>query len=232
MLKRGDHAAFTNLYLARKQWVVRIARCYLGHDHPDVEDACQEIWLRAYRKILSLQGCSWGEAYSWLNQVARTTAENYRQRMLTPADLRLVYLDANGCEKGLSSDEVQRLGKRPSDPVERENARDAARRLPMPYRATVELILHDWCNYEDVAARLSITAAAARQHVLRALPLLRGMLGIRNHSRDKTQRMQRRTSAVRLLEAARRTSMWTSIPSGRPAGADIRSCATFGSFGT
>ena len=59
---------------------------------------------------------------------------------------------------------------------QRERVRQAVRRLPLKYREVIVLRYLEGLAYDEVAASLNITSAAARRRALRAREMLRGRL--------------------------------------------------------
>jgi len=153
----GDLAAFERFHRATVARVHSLARRLLGAGSAD--DACQEVYLRAWRGLSSWRGEA--GAGTWLHSLARNT---------------LLNLAARG---GARFDEVVPA----HEPVAR--VRDTGQRLDLeaaierlPRGARTVFVLHDVEGLEhgEIAARLSISVGTSKSQLSRARLLLRSAL--------------------------------------------------------
>ena len=70
----GDQSAF-NLLVLRYQHRVAALISRFVHDSHEVEDVCQEAFIKAYRALHSFRGDS--AFYTWLYRIAVNTAKNH-----------------------------------------------------------------------------------------------------------------------------------------------------------
>jgi RNA polymerase sigma-70 factor, ECF subfamily len=172
-----DEAAFRVLMKRHNQTLFRTARSIL-RDDAEAEDAVQEAYLQAYRKIASFRGDA--KLSTWLVRIVvnesvgrlrklRRTAEVIPMSTDTDADLPIV-------EAGIED-------AAPDQP-EREAMRAEMRRiletriddLPDAFRTVFMLRAIEEMSAEDAAACLGIPEATIRTRFFRARGLLRESL--------------------------------------------------------
>src|SRR5262245_101464 len=76
--------AFAQVFAEHVQYVARGLRNF-GVAPPDVEDACQEVFVVALRKLGEFEGRA--SVRTWLYRIAWKTAANYRRRARPPESL-------------------------------------------------------------------------------------------------------------------------------------------------
>jgi RNA polymerase sigma factor (sigma-70 family) len=155
-LRSGDETAFRILFRRHTPALLQLAGRFLGRSDAGVEDAIQEVWLRA---ASALPGFAWHSTLrTWLSGIAvRCCYERIRARggrFIVPA-----------------GDELT-AGRSPA-PVEIIDLERALRGLPDGYRAV--LLLHDlegW-THRDIAAQLEIQIGTSKSQLTRARRALR-----------------------------------------------------------
>jgi RNA polymerase sigma-70 factor (ECF subfamily) len=131
----------------------------LGVPVPDAEDAAQTSLLRAWRSIAHLETPEPGRVCSWLDTIARNVAIDLaRQRARRPQ----AALDDDTAGEQPSVDASVEIR------VFLDGALGALHALPETIREPLLLTVVDGLSTEEVAARLGIEPAAARQRISRA----------------------------------------------------------------
>jgi RNA polymerase sigma-70 factor (ECF subfamily) len=171
--RQGDPAAFGELVDRHRSAVYRAARAALG-THADAEDAAQEAFLLAFRRLDSFRGDA--SFKTWLLTIAWRQALNRRRglvrmwrRMTEPADI--------GADAPL---EVASAAATPeqaaADAQLRRAIRVAIRRLSPALRDALLLAQSGEYSYEEIAAMLGAPVGTikwrvseARRRVRRAL---------------------------------------------------------------
>ncbi|MFK3676751.1 RNA polymerase sigma factor [Microbacterium sp. NPDC090218] len=131
----------------------------LGVPVHDAEDAAQTSLLRAWRSIAHLETPEPGRVCSWLDAIARNVAIDLaRQRARRPQTA----LDDDSAGEQPSVDAAVEIR------VFLDGALGALHALPETLREPLLLAVVDGLSTEEVAARLGIEPAAARQRISRA----------------------------------------------------------------
>lgn len=157
----GETAAFERLYRAEVARVASLARWLLGGD--DVEDAVQEIFLRAWRKLGTFDGrSSFG---TWLHRVAvnhllRARQDRGRRR-------------ERETESELAIETASTRRERPELRIAIQRAVEQ-----LPPRARDVFVLHDMEGYrhDEIADLLGVDAGTSRSQLHRARLTLRRIL--------------------------------------------------------
>lgn len=135
----------------------------LGVPPADADDAAQNAALRAWRSLSALRSADAGPMCAWLDTIVRTTA----------IDMNRARKDDLGevlCERLASPQDVE------AEAELRERLEAAFRAidaLPDDLRQPLLMSVVDGLTAQEIAQRLSITSAAARQRVSRARRALR-----------------------------------------------------------
>ena len=156
----GDMRALETLIRLNNRTLFRTARAIL-HDDAEAEDAVQDAYLHAYRKLGSFRGES--KLSTWLVRIAANEALMRRRRNPRPAELpeAEAVSDAPGPQDDAERAEMRRL---------LEAGIDA---LPDGYRAVFVLRGLEELSVEETAAALGIPPATVRSRYFRARGLLR-----------------------------------------------------------
>ncbi|MEU4017028.1 RNA polymerase sigma factor [Microbacterium sp. NPDC028030] len=130
----------------------------LGVPVDDAEDAAQTSLLRAWRSIAHLETPGPGRVCSWLDAIARNVAIDLaRQRARRPQTV--LEEDTAGEQPGVDAAVEIR--------VFLDGALGALHALPETIREPLLLSVVDGLSAEQIAARLGIEPAAARQRISR-----------------------------------------------------------------
>ena len=157
----GDMRAMETLMRVHNRMLFRTARAILGDD-AEAEDALQEAYIQAYRKLGTFRGES--KLSTWLVRIAANEALMRRRRNPRPAECveqPEPASDAPGPDEDAERAEMRRV---------LESGIDA---LPDGYRAVFVLRGVEELSVEETAAALGIPDATVRSRYFRARSLLR-----------------------------------------------------------
>ena len=159
----GDMRALETLMRLHNRTLYRTARAIL-RDDAEAEDAVQEGYLRAYRKLGTFRGES--KLSTWLVRIVANEALMRRRRNPRPAE---------AVEHEAASDTPG-----PQEDAERSEARRLLEThilaLPDGYRAVFMLRAVEEFSVEETAAALAIPQATVRSRYFRARGLLRSWM--------------------------------------------------------
>lgn len=160
----GDMRAMETMMRLHNRTLYRTARAIL-RDDAEAEDAVQEAYLHAYRKLRTFRGDS--KLSTWLVRIAANEALMRRRRNPRPAE-------------AAEQPEAISEAPGPQDDAERAQMRrllethiDA---LPNGYRAVFVLRAVEEFSVEETAAALAIPPATVRSRYFRARGLLRSWM--------------------------------------------------------
>jgi RNA polymerase sigma factor (sigma-70 family) len=176
--RRGDLEAFNRLVLAHQTKVFNLAYRITG-DRQAAEDATQEAFLSAFRKLGGYRG---GSFRAWLLRiVANASYDALRRRKRRPADSLEAIEEESGREDGLIG--AAPLSTSQADPeasLEREEVRRAIERclaaLPRDFREAVVLSDVLALDYREVAEAMGTPIGTVRSRIARARARLRDCL--------------------------------------------------------
>jgi RNA polymerase sigma-70 factor (ECF subfamily) len=173
----GDEAAFEALMRRFNQKLFRVARSILKND-ADAEDALQEAYLQAYRKMGDFRGDS--QLSTWLtriviNQALMRLRAGKRDRIVLP------FTRDDGSE---TPDPVEELPDDKTESPTDSTLRGEIRRLlehhidtlPQPMRTVLVMRDVEDMSVQETADSLGIPAATVRTRLFRARAMLREML--------------------------------------------------------
>jgi RNA polymerase sigma-70 factor (ECF subfamily) len=168
-------AAFEQLMRRYNQRLFRVARSILK-DEADAEDALQEAYLQAYRKMGEFRGEA--ELSTWLtriviNQALMRVRKRQRDRVVVPFQNR-----ADGTAQELEV--ADRLAESPTDAALRGEVRKVLERridaLPEAFRTVFVMREVEEMTARETAEALGIPEATVRTRLFRARALLREAL--------------------------------------------------------
>jgi RNA polymerase sigma-70 factor (ECF subfamily) len=175
-IRRHESSAFEALMRRHNGKLFRIARAILKDD-ADAEDALQDGYLQAYRRIDEFRGDA--QLSTWLvriviNQALMRLRRQKRDRVVVP------FGGDQGADGGPSADVADDRGESPSDAALRGEVRRLLERrideLPVAFRTVFVMREVEDMTVEETAAGLSIPAATVRTRLFRARALLREAL--------------------------------------------------------
>ena len=175
---RRDQAAFETLMRRHNARLFRVARAILKDD-AEAEDALQDAYLDAYRRIGDFRGES--QLATWLtriviNQALMRLRRQKRDRVVVPVRRPARRRNANLPEADMADDKTES----PTDATMRAEVRRMLERrideLPVAFRTVFVMREVEDMTVEETAACLSIPAATVRTRLFRARALLREAL--------------------------------------------------------
>jgi RNA polymerase sigma-70 factor, ECF subfamily len=179
--RRGDTAAFGELVDRHRAAVYRAARAALA-SHADAEDAAQEAFIVAYRRLSSFRGDA--SFKTWLLTIAWHQAIN-RRRHVSRWWRRLA--DANDSE---SMEHIMSSAPSPSSSPEQQAADDELRRhvaaeirsLTPKLRDALLLAQAGDYSYEEIGRMLGVPLGTIKWRVSEARRILKDRLKARGYA--------------------------------------------------
>lgn len=175
----GDHAAFESLMRANNSRLFRVARAILKDD-AEAEDALQDAYLDAYRRIADFRGDA--HLTTWLTRIVINHAlmRIRRQRR----DRSVVPFEAPGRVDGEQTMDVADVADNEAESQTETVMRSEVRRmlerrideLPVAFRTVFVMREVEDMTVDETAACLGIPAATVRSRLFRARALLRASL--------------------------------------------------------
>jgi RNA polymerase sigma-70 factor, ECF subfamily len=175
---RGDHGAFEMLMRRYNSKLFRIARAILKDD-AEAEDALQEAYLQAYRRIGEFRGDA--QLGTWLtrivvNQALMQLRKQKRDRVVVPFASR----SGSPAVDQEIADVADKQTESPSNAVLRAEVRSMLERrideLPVAFRTVFVMREVEDMSLQDIAACLTIPETTVRTRLFRARALLRQSL--------------------------------------------------------
>jgi|SRR5271154_4938841 len=171
----GDSQLFHELIRPYERRVYVMALSFLRNE-ADAEDAAQEAFLKAFRKLSSFRGeAKFG---TWLVSI---TLNEARSRIRSRDSIKMESLDVPPDEEGYTSPALLRDWKEiPSEALERKEIRLLLQRavtaLPLIYREVFQLRDIEQLSVNEAAAALGISIAAVKVRLHRARMMLQKKL--------------------------------------------------------
>lgn len=166
--RRGDPTAFEALVRRHYGVAFAVALSVLGN-RMDAEDVCQDAFIAAVESLDQLRDPK--RFASWLMQIVRNRARNYRDYRRVRSAVRLEAVSA------ASDEDASRAAQR----SELADRLEAALAELTPIQRDV-VLLHDmegW-KHREIAEALDISEGMSRQHLFNARRALRRRLGDRS----------------------------------------------------
>ncbi|MBA3947043.1 MAG: sigma-70 family RNA polymerase sigma factor [Herpetosiphonaceae bacterium] len=164
--QQGDHAAFAQLVEAYQGPVYNLAYRML-HDAGEAEDATQEIFLRAYTKLVMYDRER--KFITWLLSIA----SNYCIDQLRRRRANVVTLDdiAYAIPSTVAGPERRALDQEQRTAIQR-----AVNQLPDTYRLITVLRYYQDFSYEEIEAITGLSEATVKTRLFRARRMLQELL--------------------------------------------------------
>lgn len=163
---QGNKSAF-NLLVLRYQHRVAALIARFVHDSHEVEDVCQEAFIKAYRALPLFRGDS--AFYTWLYRIAVNTAKNHlvsRNRRPPASDVDVD--EAEASELGTVLREIEN----PEGNLARDNLKQAItaaiEELPEDLRTAFTLREFSGLSYEDITEVMDCPVGTVRSRIFRA----------------------------------------------------------------
>lgn len=164
--QQGDQAAFGLLVEKYQYRMAKLVSRYI-HDSSEVEDVCQEAFIKAYRAIGSFRGES--AFYTWLYRIAVNTAKNYlisQGRRPPKADI-----DADDAAQTEVGTVMREIDTPESNILTREIAETVNRvveQLPDDLKMAITLREIEGLSYDEIAEVMGCPIGTVRSRIFRA----------------------------------------------------------------
>ena len=162
----GNKSAFDMLVLRYQHRVAALIGRFI-HDAQEVEDVCQEAFIKAYRALPMFRGDS--AFYTWLYRIAVNTAKNHlvsRNRRPPASDLEVD--EAEVSEIGTVLREIENPeGSLATDKL-KQAISDAIEELPEDLRTAFTLREFSGLSYEDITEVMDCPVGTVRSRIFRA----------------------------------------------------------------
>jgi RNA polymerase sigma-70 factor (ECF subfamily) len=180
LAREGDTAAFGELVDRHRSAVYRAALAALG-SHADAEEAAQDAFVIAYRRLATFRGDA--SFKTWLLTIAWHQAINYRRRLRT---WWRVFGRQPDATEGEFADMQASGGPSPEQALSHDRLRadivDAIRMLPRKLRDPLLLAQSGEYKYDDIASMLKVPLGTVKWRVSEARQAIKKRLRERGYS--------------------------------------------------
>ena len=182
--RQGDPAAFGELVDRHRRAVYRAALAALG-SHADAEDAAQDAFLLAYRRIESFRGeasfKTWLLTIAWHQAInrRRSLASVWRRMVAPKTDDEAVSMMANIAAAGPTPEQAA------ADQQLRRGIHDAIRALSPKLRDVLLLAQAGEYSYEEIGAMLKAPSGMIKWRVSQARRNVRAYLREHGYGGDE-----------------------------------------------
>ena len=165
-VKKGNKLAFDLLVLRYQHKVAALVSRFVN-DPQEVEDVCQETFIKAYRALSVFRGDS--AFYTWLYRIAVNTAKNHLvARNRRPPDTDVEIDDSDNIEVVGALRDLES----PEDTLATENLKkvidQAIEELPEELRTAFTLREFSGLSYEDITQIMECPVGTVRSRIFRA----------------------------------------------------------------
>ena len=162
----GNKNAF-NLLVLRYQHRVSALIGRFVHDQHEVEDVCQEAFIKAYRALPLFRGDS--AFYTWLYRIAVNTAKNYLvSRSRRPPANDVDVDEAEISEFGAGLREIENPESKLATDKLKQAIDEAIEDLPEDLRTAFTLREFSGLSYEDITEVMDCPVGTVRSRIFRA----------------------------------------------------------------
>lgn len=167
-VKKGNTHAFRYIVANHQKLVVHIvSRIILDHD--EIEDVCQEVFIKVYQKMDEFKGDS--RFSTWVASIAYHHSLNCLRKKKrlneTPFDENTSLLDVKTAftpEQIFENNELKR------------NLKLMVERLPLAYRTVITLFYLEEFSYTEIVQITGMAESTIKSHLFRARNLLKEKL--------------------------------------------------------
>jgi RNA polymerase sigma-70 factor (ECF subfamily) len=170
----GNKNAFDMLVLRHQHKVYGLVSRFVS-DSAEVEDICQEAFIKAYRALPSFRGDS--AFYTWLYRIAINTAKNHvlaRKRRPLTNDMQVEEAEISETNSALSDIAD------PESNLATQNLKkaifDAIEELPDDLRTAFTLREFSGLSYEDITEVMGCPVGTVRSRIFRAREMIDGKI--------------------------------------------------------
>ena len=170
-VRKGDNAAFKQLYQACIGYVYSITKRYVANesDHPDV---IQEIFARVFLSIGTFDSAK-GDFKAWLRRLTINQCMQHYRQGKSPrvhVSLEVVSNHTSGADEQFSH-------------LTKEEIAVYLQKMPEGYRQIFMLVVMDGYSHKEVAELLAISTETSRSQLSRAKKWLKAHLSPSNKQR-------------------------------------------------
>jgi len=165
--QRGDKHAFELLVSKYQRKLGRLLTRFI-RDPAEVEDVCQEAFIKAYRALPSFRGDS--AFYTWLYRIGINTAKNYLVAMGRRAPTSTEF-DSEEAENFEDADQLRDINTPESLMMTRQigdTVNESMAQLPEDLRTAITLREIEGMSYEDIAVIMNCPIGTVRSRIFRA----------------------------------------------------------------
>ena len=156
----GEKRAFSKLVSQSWGGVMAVGKSFF-HSSEDVEDFCQDVFLRAYQKLSAFKGESLFS--TWVSRIAFTQAVNRKIRTKDVSPLENEEL----IEDRAATPEEQMLRD-----VQMQAVRSSVDELPERYASCVRMYFFGGMSHEQIAEATGLPLNTVKSHIFRAKKIL------------------------------------------------------------
>lgn len=156
----GEKRAFSKLVSLGWARVMAVGKSFFRRDE-DVEDFCQDVFLRAYQKLQVFKGESLFS--TWVSRIAFTQAVNRKARTKDVSPLENEEL----IEDRAATPEEQML-----QDVQMQAVRSSVDELPQRYACCVRMYFFGGMSHEQIAEATGLPLNTVKSHIFRAKKML------------------------------------------------------------
>lgn len=163
---KGDLGSFTLLVKQNERLVFAMVRKLLGNRNEDVEDVCQEVFLKIYHNLASFKQES--KLSTWIARIAYNAAINYcEKRSLATTELT----DKTEAPENDQSPENALI-----EQDERSYLQAQIERLPVNYKTCLMLFHYEEMNYKEIEQITGWPESTVKSNLFRARKMLKEQL--------------------------------------------------------
>lgn len=189
-VQKGDKTAFDILVLKYQQKIANLVSRYV-RDSAEIQDVCQEAFIKAYRGLANFRGDS--AFYTWLYRIAINTAKNH---MVSQARRGTDYaIDAQEAEQ-YEGAQVLHEQATPEHELLTSEIRDTVHttiwELPEELKMAITLREFEGISYEEIAVIMDCPIGTVRSRIFRAREAINASLRPLLNETDEGQESDRK----------------------------------------
>jgi len=165
LASKGDLRAFKHLVQQHEKLVFHVVRRMVGQQE-DVEDLCQEVFIKVHKKLPQFKGDS--KVSTWIASIAFNTTVNYLKKKRIPTT-------------GLSESEFLENAELSAEASMIQQDQQAfiqqqVNRLPAQYKAILTLYHLEEMSYKEIGVITKLPEGTVKNYLFRARKLLKEQL--------------------------------------------------------